>query len=498
MSKGGVVIIGSGLGGLSCGVILAANGYKVTILEQSSVPGGCLQCFSRRGVKFETGMHYIGSAAPGQTLDRLLGFLGVRKDITLSRLDSSGYDIISIGGQAYPIANGREPFIETLGRYFPSEKDSLVEYFDTVDTISEASAMQSLNFAGTNTADILKYQLSSVGEIMDSIIKEPMLSSVLSGNLPLYAGVRDKTPFATHAFIRKFYNNSAFRIAGGSDTIAESLVCTLQKLDGQLLTSHKVTRIVCKDSLATGVVAGDEFFPADVVISDAHPALTVGFFEEGVLRPAFKKRVLAAPQTVGAFCLYLDFKEGQVPYMNSNYYFYEKDTPWGCEDYSEDSWPEGGLYMHFCHKKEPSFAASGVVISYMKAEDLAPWNETLSGRRGESYEAFKTSKAEKLLDLLERHFPGIRGKIAHYYTSTPLTNRDYTGCPEGSMYGILHDVNLGPATRISHRTRVPNVLQTGQNINSHGILGVLVGTIITCSELLGAENLFSQIRRVQL
>ena len=46
------IIIGSGLGGLSCGVILSKNGYDVTVLEQASQIGGCLQCFKRNGVKF--------------------------------------------------------------------------------------------------------------------------------------------------------------------------------------------------------------------------------------------------------------------------------------------------------------------------------------------------------------------------------------------------------------------------------------------------------------
>ena len=40
---------------------------------------------------------------------------------------------------------------------------------------------------------------------------------------------------------------------------------------------------------------------------------------------------------------------------------------------------------------------------------------------------------------------------------------------------------------------VNNLLQTGQNINSHGILGVIVGAIVTCSELLTAEKIYQQI-----
>ncbi len=62
------VIIGSGLGGLSCGCILAKNGYEVTVLEKDRQIGGCLQCFHRGDTVFDTGMHYIGSAEPGQVL----------------------------------------------------------------------------------------------------------------------------------------------------------------------------------------------------------------------------------------------------------------------------------------------------------------------------------------------------------------------------------------------------------------------------------------------
>jgi all-trans-retinol 13,14-reductase len=89
--------------------------------------------------------------------------------------------------------------------------------------------------------------------------------------------------------------------------------------------------------------------------------------------------------------------------------------------------------------------------------------------------------------------PGILKAIEDYWTSTPLTYLCYTGTPEGSMYGVAKDINLGPAGRIHHRTRVPNLLLTGQNINSHGILGVLVGTMVTCGELLTSEKIFNEI-----
>ena len=149
--------------------------------------------------------------------------------------------------------------------------------------------------------------------------------------------------------------------------------------------------------------------------------------------------------------------------------------------------------MHFCPDEAPRFASTGVVLSYMHMEDVERWQGTRVGHRGDDYEAFKRQKAERLLAELERHFPGIRADIEHYYTSTPLTYLDYTGTARGSMYGIAKDVRLGAAGRIPHRTEVPNLLLTGQNINSHGMLGVMVGTIVTCSELLTAKTIYEQI-----
>ncbi|MBO8429156.1 MAG: NAD(P)-binding protein, partial [Bacteroidetes bacterium] len=139
-----VVIIGSGLGGLSAGVILAKNGCNVTVLEQNSRIGGCLQCFSRNGVKFETGMHFIGSADKGQILYKLLHYLGIYDSLTLSRLDENCYNTVSIMGERFRFANGRENFMEQMATRFPSQRRNLERYLDIVESIAEASSLHSL------------------------------------------------------------------------------------------------------------------------------------------------------------------------------------------------------------------------------------------------------------------------------------------------------------------------------------------------------------------
>lgn len=479
-----VVIIGSGLGGLSCGALLSKKGFGVTVLEQGQQIGGCLQCFTRRGAKFETGMHFIGSAREGEALDGMLEVLGLKGRLPLAELDRTGYDVIAIAGERFRLSNGREAFVDTLAQRFPHQRTQLEHYMDLVGQIGQASALRSMDDAASNAALNTKYQLQSVNAVIDGLTSDPLLAKVLVGNLPLYAGERDKTPFAMHAFIMDFYNHSAFRIVGGSDQIAVVLKHTLESNGGQVFTRQKATHILCDAERATAVVtATGERYEADWVISDAHPMRTLELIDSKLIRPAFRNRINSMPQTIGAFSVYVEFKPQAVPYMNHNYYAYA-DSPWGCEDYNDTNWPKGFLYMHFCDCAHPVYAHTGVIISYMKASDVAPWVGTTVGHRGDDYEAFKQWHAERLIEAVAEHFPGFRECIKHYYTSTPLTYRDYTGAEGGGMYGVARDMHLGAAGRVTHRMKIPNILQTGQNINSHGMLGVLVGTLVTCNEIV--------------
>ena len=345
MSK--VIIIGSGLGGLTCGFILQKNGYDVTVLEQGHQIGGCLQCFSRQGVKFETGMHFIGSAAEGQTMNRLMNFLCLT-DIELSPLDPKGYDTIALAGETFRFPNGRDAFVEQMSSYFPKEKDNLKHYIDLVARIASASTLNSLTSEERDLAMNTEYQTRSINDVLEGLFRDKMLRNVLVGNLPLYAAERDKTPFAQHAFIMDFYNQSSFRVVGGSDVIAHSLARSIKEMGGQVLTDKRACRIRCNETQATGVETADEcFFPADYVVSTVHPARLLELLDTKLIRPAFRSRLSNIPNTTGCFTLYVKFKENTMPYMNTNFYGYHSSSPW-------DSDRHDYLYMHHAGRAHTS------------------------------------------------------------------------------------------------------------------------------------------------
>jgi len=491
-----IIIIGSGLGGLTCGLILAREGHDVTILEQQKRPGGCLQCFSRSGVKFETGMHFIGSAEPNQLLGLILQYLGVYDKVKLQPLDPEAHDIIIIDNEKFVCPKGYDALIASLSKRFPAESNNLVEFFRLVKNVANASTMHRLSTDGSDFVLTTRYQMESINSVIDRYINDSLLKRVLVGNLPLYAGIKDKTPFSTYAFITDFYMKSAFRFADGSETLSKVMIQLLQENGGKLYTSQRVIKIECDEQRAREVITDNgSRYEADYIISTPHPARTIEWLSDTkLLRPAYRNRIKELPNSLGAFSLYIKFKSGTVPYLRSNVYEYPGGDPWECDSYTDSNWPLGYLYMHFSRDESTDTAKTGVILSYMHYDDVRKWEGTSPMKRGADYEEFKRRHAERLLDIIEQRHPGFRNHIETYYTSTPLTYRDYTGVECGGMYGIAKDINLGAAGRVTHATRIPNLFLSGQNINSHGILGVIVGAVITCSEFIPIDKIFNQIK----
>jgi all-trans-retinol 13,14-reductase len=492
-----VIIIGSGLGGLTCGYILAKNGYRVTVLEKNAQLGGCLQTFTRQGVKYETGMHYIGSMKEGQTLHSFFKYLSLLPGIKLRPLDKMAYDVISIAGERFPFANGEENFIELLACYFPQERKNLQAYFRVIKEVAGSSPLYSLQCTDAMTLLNPDHVKQSASGFIESVIPDnPLLQKVLAGNIPLYAGVKGKTPLYIHALVNDFYNESTYRIIGGSDSIAKSLVKSIRSMGGTVRALAGVTKINCNYTEAVSVTlkSGEEL-KGDYFISNIHPVRMIELLDTHLIRKSFCERISRLDNTIGNFTVYIQFKKNTLPYYNSNLYHYNgQDDVWRGSNYTPNAWPNSFLYMHLCSSFDQQFADGAILMAYMNYGEVAKWKGTKIGNRGDEYDAFKQLKSQQLIDLLEQQNPGTRANIERYYSSTPLTYLDYTGTEQGSMYGILRDCNELVQTAVSQRTKIPNLFQTGQNINSHGILGVIIGSIITSGELLGVNTIIKQIR----
>jgi all-trans-retinol 13,14-reductase len=497
MGKYDVVIAGSGLGGLVCGYILSKHGFKVIILEKNHQIGGCLQTFKRNRVVFDTGMHYIGSMDENQILHRFFKYLSLLDDVKLRKLDENGYDIISFFNKQYKFAMGYDAFADSLSNHFPRERKNISDYINRIRKIASESPLYNLQEISQNVLLNTESVKTSINEFIEKITPDRELQNVLSGNMPLYAGVKDKTPLYIHALINNFYIQSAYRIVGGSDCIANSLAGSIKNFGGEILTKANVVKFNCDNEKVISVeLENGEIIEGERFISNIHPEATIQKLNTPMIRKAYRERIMQLESTISNFTVYIKFRQNKVPYFNSNFYHYNTHDVWACNNYISKDWPLNYLYMHQSPEIDNGFSEGALLISYMHFDEVKKWQGTPIGHRGDDYEHFKKQKSELLIDELEKSFPGIKQNIETYSSSSPLTYLDYTATKDGSMYGVLRDKNFPTQTLVSQRTRIPNLYMTGQNINSHGILGVTIGAIITCAEFLGVNTIIKDINQV--
>jgi all-trans-retinol 13,14-reductase len=489
-----VVIIGSGLGGLLCGNILSREGYNVCILEKNNKLGGSLQSFGRKGCIFNTGLNYTESLDEGQILNQYFRYFGLYNKLKLRKLDENGFDVISFSDGTYKLAMGHENYRDTLLQYFPNEKQGLTRYLKKIRNICSSISLYNLSDKPFN---IFECESMSIGaaDYIRSEISDYRMQNVIAGNSLMYAGHERKTPLLIHSLINNSFIESAWRIVDGSHLMINILADNITSNGGAIFRNAKAEKFITdNNSIKLVELTNGEQIEGKYFISNTHPEQLLSMIKSQKISSTFSYRISKLEDTIGMFTLYIVFKKNSFPYLNYNFYHYNQDNTWLVGDYDPSKWPQMYVLMPTATSKSDYYSESASVITYMKFDEMEPWKNTFSGKRGDDYLQFKKDKSELLLDELEKQFPGFRSCVNVYYSSTPLTWRDYTGTRAGSAFGLLKDYNRPMESIILSRTKIPNLFLTGQNTNMHGILGVTISSVITCGEILNIRHLIRQIR----
>ncbi|MBX3239225.1 MAG: NAD(P)/FAD-dependent oxidoreductase [Chitinophagaceae bacterium] len=501
MKKYDAVIVGSGIGGLVCGTVLAKEGYRVCVLEKNKQVGGSLQTFSRDKVIFDSGVHYVGGLDEGQNLNRIFNYLGIMDQMKLQRMDEDGFDRILIGDdpKEYKQAQGYENFVQQLLKDFPDEETALRSYCSRMQDVCRRFPLYNLRTKGLyeEKVEVLGINTKS---FIESLTSNQKLQAVLLGNNALYVGVPDETPFYVHALVINSYIESAWKCIDGGSQIAKLLTRRIRDLGGDVIRHSEVKKLhIENDRIVYAETREGERYHADIFVSNAHPAKTLEMIQSEMIRKAYRKRLTSLTNTASSFLVHVVFKKKSFRYVKHNYYYHKEGEVWNMSDYTEDNWPLGYAIFIPPTSRSPEYAEAMTIFTYMRYSEVAPWQHTFNTvsaeeDRGETYTAFKKYKAEILLDEVEKRFPGLRDCIHSYTASTPLTYRDYIGNYDGSLYGVAKDYKDPLKTFISPKTKIGNLYLTGQNINLHGVLGCTISALLTCIAILGKDDIIEKIK----
>ena len=489
MKRNSVIIIGAGLGGLECGYILAKNGMKVTVLEREVQVGGCLQTFRRGAALFDTGFHYVGALGEGESLHTLFSYFDLIS-LPWKKLDEDCFDEVVIGEDAFAFANKHQRFYERMSARFPKEREGLKKYVDFLKQVGD-HIFDSFNLQNEGTFTNSLFARSAY-EFLNETIKDPLLRKVLSGTSLKMELNAPTLPLYTFAQINDSFIRSAWRLRGGGMQIADKLVGGIQTMGGEVKTRSIVTYIKEEDGKVVGVTINDEdYLEADWIISSTHPVYTVSLVGDSKkMRRIYRDRIANLDNTFGMFTANIRLKAGMLPYQNKNIYVHRSDADlWKVNTLNTES----VLVSYSVPNEYSSSAVSIDLLSPMSWSEVEKWANYPIGRRGDDYVAYKEAKTEGCIRLVEKRLPYLRGAIDKVFTSSPLSYHSYVASAEGCAYGIRKDYNNPMFTVLTPRTPIPNLLQTGQSLNLHGILGVSMTSFFTCAEILGMETIIKDL-----
>ena len=247
-----VVVIGSGVGGLIAGNLLARAGLSVLLVEQHYMVGGYCSTFRRGGYTFDAATHFYPLLGNPETLTgRLLAQLGVTTGwVKMDPVDTFHFP----DGTRFAVPADFDAYLGKLKAEFPHQAEALDGFFAAV---RETYLLGLLHyFRGKSASELDRlgpYRELTVRQALDRWFSDDKLKLLLTADCPHWGSPPGRTSFVFDSMLRLSYFLGNYYPRGGSQAFADELALRFEEHGGHVLTSTLARRIVIEGGAARGV-----------------------------------------------------------------------------------------------------------------------------------------------------------------------------------------------------------------------------------------------------
>jgi all-trans-retinol 13,14-reductase len=484
-----VIVIGSGIGGLTAGLTVASRGRSVLVLEGGKQLGGYLNPFRRGSFSFDPGLHYLGECGPGQAFSNILGALDLSDEITFRELSPGGFDRLVFPGYEVSMPRGAEAYHARLARDFPDERGGLELFFAELARFREATlAFDDLDGVGAlpsgavEPSFLSRYVRATMRDIIDPLIRDPLLRAVLSAQGGDYALPPSRASAIIGLGVLDHYLRGAYFPRGGSGALRDAFVSAIGRRGGVMRRNRRVARILLRRGRVEGVRCEDgEEFLAPTVISNVDAAVTYReLVGEANLPPRLRRKTQDTRYSLSSICLFVgtDLDVAAAGMTDANIWNYPSTDLEGCYAPTADWMPPAEhFFLSSPSLKDPEGTGNMPrghhtleLVTLVAFEPFAAWAGMRSMRRGADYEELKVRLGERYLGAMERYVPGVSGRIRALEISTPVTNLSYASAPRGAIYGPEQSPDQCGPFRHAVRGAIPGLFLCGASTLGAGVV----------------------------
>lgn len=427
------IVIGSGIGGLSCAALLAKYGFQVLVCESHAIAGGAAHGFERKGFKFDSGpslysgMSYSPSPNPlRQVLD------AIDEDLEWLNYDTWG---CCLPEGTFDTQVGAEQFCDVLqrlrGETAVKEWRRLQERMTPLAKAAIALPPAAVRYdlgvllsvgqfvpAMLQNAIGLSQLTGAFAPVMNQVITDPFIRNWLDLLCFLLSGLpADSTNAAEVAFMFADWYRPNVQLdypKGGSGAIVDALVRGLEKFSGTLRLNAHVEKVLVEHQKVVGVrLRSGEELRSRYVISNASIWDTLKLVDS--LPKQFVQQRQAIPTCDSFMHLHLGIDGQGLDHL-------------ACHHIVVNDWnsgitaPQNVVLISIPSLLDPSLAPPGKHTIHV----YTPGNEPYEiWEKRESYQELKQQRAEVMWKALERVIPNIRSRTELTLVGTPLTHERF-------------------------------------------------------------------------
>jgi phytoene dehydrogenase-like protein len=431
-----IVIIGGGIAGLCTAVYALKCGYQVEVLEMQGMAGGLAMSWGRGPYTFETCLHWlVGSKPGGEFHTRWQEVFDIDK---LSFVDPEEFVRIQTEtGDSLSIFTNVDRLENELLRRSPEDAVAIRDFTHSVRVLGKFKMLDPSGGLADNWLNLLRDlpifpllgKLSKMsGTQYADRFSDPLLKRFFSNG-----DVGKMSAVAMILSLAWMNTGNAGYCIGGAQAIIRLIEEKIASLGGTVRFNARVKHILVENDTAVGVQLEDgEKIMADWVISAADGHATIfdlldGVYVDEATRKRYAEKELFASYLQVSLGVGLDLSD--QPAMLTHLL----QAPLTVDPGTELELV-GFRIFHF----DPTFAPPGktAVTSLLPTRNFSYWAE-LRNNNPDEYRDEKHRIADAVIDVLDKHVPGVRAAIETIDVSTPATVIRYTGNWKGTMEGWL-------------------------------------------------------------
>ncbi len=451
-----VVVIGSGLAGLTAANTLAKAGRSVLLLEQHYQLGGMATWFKRRGGHiFDISLHGfpVGMVKScrrywtAEIADSIVQLKNIRFDNPMFSLTTSF---------------NRDDFIRLLTTDFKVNPQSASDFFD---------AARSMNFYDD--------QSMTTRELFDKFFpgREDVIR-LLMEPITYANGSTLEDPAISYGIVfSNFMSKGVFTFEGGTDKLIGLMENELRKSGVDICIKADVTRVDCHSGRVRAVEVNGRTIRTRSVLSNANLNATIfqlvgeEFFDRGFIDEARAVRLNNSSTQV-----YMALKPEEHIDESTGDLIFSSRAPLFRTELLLSRDITSRTYSFYYPRTRPEGRPRCLIVSSTNAryEDWASLN-------AEEYEASKRDLVETTLGALDKYVPNVRERIDHVEASTPVTFKHYTQHVQGASFGTKFE-GLGVSRALPQQ--ISGLYHAGSvGIIMSGWLGAMNYGVIVANEV---------------